>query len=92
MASAPASFSLKGAYPNPFNPTATINFTLPEMAKVSLNVYDVQGRQVAQLVNGLRQAGNHQVTFDGSNLASGVYLYTLTAGSHTATGKMMLMK
>ena len=90
--SAPSSFTVAGASPNPFNPTTTISFTLPEMAKVTLNVFDVSGRQVAQVVNGLREAGTHQVTFDGSNLASGVYLYTITASNHTATGKMVLMK
>jgi hypothetical protein len=89
---APASFGLVGATPNPFNPTTTISFTLPEASRVTLNVFDVSGRQVAQLVNGLRAAGAHQVTFDGSSLSSGVYLYTLTAGSQTATGKMVLMK
>jgi len=89
---APASFSLIGATPNPFNPITTISFTLPEASRVTLNVFDVSGRQVAQLVNGLRAAGAHQVSFDGSNLSSGVYLYTLTAGSQTATGKMVLLK
>jgi hypothetical protein len=90
--SSPMAFNLVGASPNPFNPTATISFTLPEASRVTLNVFDVSGRQVAQLVNGLRAAGVHQVTFDGSNLTSGVYLYTLTAGSQTATGKLVLLK
>jgi hypothetical protein len=88
----PSAFNLIGATPNPFNPTTTLSFSLPEAVKVSLNVYDVQGRLVAQLVNGLREVGTHQVTFDGSNLASGMYLYRLTAGSNHATGKMVLMK
>jgi tetratricopeptide (TPR) repeat protein len=88
----PDAFSVKAAYPNPFNPATTLSFSLPEVAKVTLNVFDVQGRLVATLVNGLREAGQHQVTFDGSNLSSGVYLYTLQAGSHSATGKMVLMK
>jgi hypothetical protein len=87
-----AKFALVGNSPNPFNPTTTISFTLPEVSRVTLNVYDVAGRQVAQLVNGTREAGSHEVIFDGSNLASGLYLYTLTAGSHSATGKMMLIK
>ncbi len=92
LASTPASFAMVGANPNPFNPATTLSFSLPEIAKVTLNVFDVQGRLVATLVNGLREAGQHQVTFDGSNLSSGVYLYTLQAGSHSATGKMVLMK
>ncbi len=78
--------------PNPFNPAATINFTLPQAAHMSLSVYDLNGRLVSELLNGLREAGQHQVTFDGSNLSSGVYLYTLQAGSYSATGKMVLMK
>jgi hypothetical protein len=80
------------ATPNPFNPVATIHFNLPEATRVTLNVYDVSGRLVAQLINGLTGAGSHQATFDGSHLASGVYLYRLTAGSKSATGKMVLMK
>jgi hypothetical protein len=90
--SAPAVFALKGATPNPFNPTTTISFALPLAAQVNLKVFDLQGRQVADLVNGYREAGQHQVTFDGSNLASGIYLYTLNAGSNVASGKMMLLK
>jgi flagellar hook assembly protein FlgD len=78
--------------PNPFNPTTAISYQLSANSYVSLKVYDITGRLVATLVDGLREAGAQQVTFDGSNLASGIYLYELTAGSHSATGKMMLMK
>jgi hypothetical protein len=90
--STPMAFNVVGATPNPFNPTTTISFTLPEASRVTLNVYDISGRQVAQLVNGLRDAGLQQVTFDGSSLSSGVYLYTLKAGSQIATGKLALVK
>jgi hypothetical protein len=90
-ASIPSGLEL-GISPNPFNPTTTISFTLPEASRVTLNVYDVSGRQVAQLVDGLRDAGQHSVTFDGSALASGVYLYRLTAGANSFTGKLMLLK
>jgi hypothetical protein len=90
--SIPTAFSLKGAYPNPFNPSTTIGFSLPEAANVNLTVFDVSGRVVAEVVNGYRPAGYHHVSFDGSNLASGIYLYKLTAGSHKASGKMVLMK
>jgi len=89
---APASYSLEGAYPNPFNPTTMIRYAIPEAAKVTLTVYDIQGRQVAELVNGFRQAGSHNVTFDASHLASGVYLYRLSSSNFTAVGKMMLVK
>ena len=78
--------------PNPFNPSTTIRFDLPAAGQVSLAVYDVSGRLVATLADGLRQAGAHEVTFDGSGLASGVYLYRISAGQRTATGKMVLLK
>ncbi|MFH1734976.1 MAG: spondin domain-containing protein, partial [bacterium] len=81
---APSTYALEGAFPNPFNPTTTIRFAIPEEAKVTLTVFDVQGRQIAELVNSFRQAGSHNVTFDASNLASGVYLYRLEmSGSGT---------
>jgi hypothetical protein len=86
------SFNFFPPSPNPFNPTTTISFSLPEASVVNLVVYDTNGRQVAQLVNGLQPAGQHQVTFDGSSLPSGLYLYRLTAGQNTAAGKMVLLK
>lgn len=85
-------FEVNQPAPNPFNPTITFSFTLPEAQRVGLNVYDMQGRLVDILVNGLRPAGEYRVIFDGSNLPSGMYLYTLTAGTHMATGKMVLLK
>lgn len=91
-ASAPSEFKLQGASPNPFNPTTTIRFQMPQAGLVNLKVYDMAGRLVATLVNGMREAGGHEVTFDGSNLSSGVYLYSLTAGAYSATGKMILAK
>jgi hypothetical protein len=78
--------------PNPFNPITTLSFTLPEVTTVTLKVYDLQGNVAATLVDGLRDAGQHRVTFDGSNLASGVYFYRLLAGNTTLTGKLMLLK
>jgi hypothetical protein len=92
MVSLPASFSLASVHPNPFNPSTTINFTLPQAGHVSLAIYDLTGRLVIELVNGHREGGVHEVTFDGSHLASGVYLYTLSAGQNHATGKMVLLK
>jgi hypothetical protein len=88
----PSTHTVLGNYPNPFNPSTTISYTLNLSGNAQLTVYDLGGRQVAQLVNGYRQAGNHSVTFDGSNLASGVYVYTLSANGQTATAKMVLMK
>ncbi|MBU0518150.1 T9SS type A sorting domain-containing protein [bacterium] len=88
----PANFAIVGVYPNPFNPTTTFSYQLPEAAHVSLAVYDLSGRLVANLVDGLRTAGSHDVTFDGSGLASGVYIYHLEAGTYQANGKMVMMK
>ncbi len=88
----PGEFTLLSAYPNPFNPTTNISFALPQAAKVSLSVYDVSGRLVATLVDGWRDAGMHDAVFDASALASGVYVYRLSAGDVTMQNKMVLMK
>ncbi len=85
-------YNLSSAYPNPFNPETTISYALPQNSKVQLTVYDLTGSQITTLVDGWRSAGMHEVTFDGSNLASGVYLYRLEAGDFHADGKMILMK
>jgi hypothetical protein len=90
---APAEIGLKPAYPNPFNPTTTISFNLPQASNVNLSVYDINGREVATLVNDeWRGAGAYEVTFDGSEFASGTYLYLLQAGDQSVTGMMMLVK
>lgn len=88
----PERFLLSPAYPNPFNPITTIGFALPQAARVSLIVYDVSGRIVATLVNGWREAGNHEVTFDAGELPSGVYLAKLEAGNFSAVQKLVLLK
>ncbi len=81
-------------YPNPFNPTTVIRFDLPHAAKVKLDVFDVGGRRVGVDLASTRvySPGAHEITFDGSGLPSGVYIYRLTAGEYTASGKMVLMK
>ncbi len=94
---APTELVLLGAYPNPFNPTTAISYQLSVPSLTKLTVYDVNGRLVTELVNGWRDAGVHEVTFDGSNAASGIYLYELhVSGSgatpNTETGKMVLVK
>ncbi|MCX6639367.1 MAG: T9SS type A sorting domain-containing protein [bacterium] len=90
---------LLGISPNPFNPTTTLSFELPAASFVTLSVYDISGRKVVDLVNGKRDAGSQEVTFDGLTLASGVYLYKLEAsdpvtgtGTTTICGKIVLMK
>jgi hypothetical protein len=85
-------FHLGAPTPNPFNPTTSLSYTLPEAATVNLQVFDLSGRIVATIVSGLQAAGSHAVTFDGSGLASGVYLYHLQAGERLAVGKMLLLK
>lgn len=88
----PVEFALNPAYPNPFNPTTSISFSLPEAEHVSLNVFDINGRQVASLVNGAMNAGSHSASFDAANLSSGLYFARMTAGSFSASQKLVLMK
>ncbi|TKJ40997.1 hypothetical protein CEE37_04855 [candidate division LCP-89 bacterium B3_LCP] len=88
----PVEFACKGAYPNPFNPTTVISYQLHDANLVHLVVYDLSGRKVADLVNGWRDAGVHEVTFNGSDLASGIYIYNLTTSDYNASGKMVLVK
>jgi predicted outer membrane repeat protein len=88
----PHVFKLNAPSPNPFNPTTTLSFSIPEAGQVQLKVYNLQGRQVATLVDGFRSEGVHEITFDGRGLASGVYIYTLTAGQAAASGRITLLK
>jgi hypothetical protein len=85
-------YALMGAHPNPFNPTTTISYQLSARSRIHLAVYDLSGRKVTDLINGWRDAGVHEVTFDGSQLPSGVYLYRLKVGNFNVSGKMVLMK
>ena len=93
----PNEIHLMSAHPNPFNPTTTIRFELPEACWVKLEVFDLAGRIIGSaqgrpLRDGLIEAGSHQVAFDGSGLASGIYLCRLTAGSWSQTQKLVLLK
>ncbi len=88
----PLDFALNQNYPNPFNPTTTISFDLPEAAQTLLSIYTVTGQLVSVLINENRSAGTHVVSFDGSNLSSGMYIYRLDAGEFSQTRKMMLVK
>ena len=90
--SLPQSYSLQQNYPNPFNPTTVIRYRLSSSGHVMLVVYDLLGREIAALVDADQPAGNYSVTFDGSRLSSGVYLYRLEAGNHLFTKEMLLLK
>lgn len=90
--SVPEGFELSQNYPNPFNPSTVISYKLAANSLVTLKVYDITGREIATLINGQKTAGDHQVTFDASGLASGIYIYRLQSGSNTLTRKMMLIK
>ncbi len=88
----PTAFTVEQNYPNPFNPSTTIRFALPMESQVSLKVYDLLGQLVATIQEGMMNAGTHTLTFDASNLPSGLYLYTVQAGGFTSSRKMLLLK
>jgi hypothetical protein len=88
----PATFALMQNYPNPFNPSTVIAYQLPVVSTVTLKIYDMLGREVKTLVNDRQAPGLHSVTFNAINLASGVYLYRLQAGSYTETKRFVLLK
>lgn len=88
----PLEFALEPNFPNPFNPTTQIRWSLDTGRETTLKVYDVLGREVAVLVDGFLPAGRHQVTFDATGLTSGVYMYRLQSGTQVRTGKMTLLK
>ena len=93
----PTSFVLHPNYPNPFNPTTTLRYDLPERSEVTLMIYDILGREVRALVRGMEQPGRKSVTWDGTNdlgqkVSAGVYLYRIQAGDFTQTRKMVLLR
>jgi len=88
----PKAYTLKQNYPNPFNPTTKISFSVPEANNVKLVVYNLLGQKVATLVNQFVNAGSYNVNFDATDLPSGTYVYSITAGNFSSVKKMMLLK
>ena len=88
----PDMFYLYQNYPQPFNPSTTIKFQVPTISFVTLKIFDALGREIAVLINEVKEAGTFEVEFDGSDLTSGIYFYTLKAGGYTNTKKMSLIK
>jgi hypothetical protein len=85
-------FELAQNYPNPFNPSTTIKYSIPDQSFVTIKVFDVLGNEIVKLVNEEKDAGIHQINFNASNLSSGIYYYSISAGNFSATKKFMLMK
>jgi Secretion system C-terminal sorting domain len=88
----PNTYSLSQNFPNPMNPSTTIKYQIPQSGNVSLKVFDILGAEVATLVNEVQNEGRYEVNFDGSNLASGVYIYRLQVNDFVDSKKMILMK
>lgn len=88
----PAAFGLNQNYPNPFNPSTTISYNLPKSGNVTLKVYDILGKEIAQLVNEMQSPGHHRVEFNSSNLTGGIYFYQLSTDSFLETKKMILLR
>ncbi|MFC1569427.1 LamG-like jellyroll fold domain-containing protein [bacterium] len=87
-----SSYQLAQNYPNPFNPETSIKFDIPESSHVKLSVFNIDGQEMAVLVDDFRNAGTYSALFNGSNLTSGVYFYRLEANGHNTTKRMILMK
>lgn len=85
-------YSLEQNYPNPFNPSTTIKYSIPQAGIVTIKVCDVLGKETAKVVNKFMEAGNYKINIDAGKLSSGIYFYTITAGSFTKTLKMMVLK
>ncbi|MHB8851857.1 MAG: T9SS type A sorting domain-containing protein [Ignavibacteriaceae bacterium] len=94
----PTSFTLYQNYPNPFNPSTVIRFALPFDSKVKLDIYNILGQRIAELINNVENAGYHEVVWNAANLASGVYIYRIEAASNSGRNiysdvkKMIMIK
>jgi len=92
VTNAPDDFSLSQNYPNPFNPFTKIRFSIPQSENVTLKIYDVIGNRVATIVDEMKSSGDYNIIFNAEEFSSGVYYYSLEAGSYVATKKMTLLK
>jgi hypothetical protein len=90
--SIPEGYALNQNYPNPFNPTTNFTYEISKAGFVSIKIYDILGREVATLVNEVKQAGSFAATWNAINAGSGIYFCKMQSGSFTATKKMILMK
>ena len=88
----PTKFSLEQNFPNPFNPSTKIKYSIPQSSYVAVKVYDVLGNEIETLVNEEKPAGTYEVTWFAENLPSGVYFYKMTGGNYSETKKMLLLK
>lgn len=90
--SIPSTLAVQQNYPNPFNPTTIISFSIPQRCHITLKVYNALGREVISLIDEQKEPGYYSVSFDASQLASGVYFYRLTSDTYSKTRKMILLK
>jgi len=88
----PSEIKLLPAYPNPFNPMTNISFVMEEENNIKLSIFDIRGREVDILVNGLKGSGEHTIIWDAADFASGIYYIHITADNHVETQKIMLIK
>ncbi len=88
----PTTFALLPAYPNPFNPSTTLRYDVPEASLVRITVFDVLGREIAMLVNEEHTAGHHEIAFDAQGLPSGLYLARMGAGATLQIQRLTLLK
>ncbi|MBK7106244.1 MAG: caspase family protein [Ignavibacteriae bacterium] len=88
----PSEYYLHANYPNPFNPSSTINYIVKEIGNVNITIYDALGRKVKELVNEIKEPGSYNVKFDGSDLATGIYIYTMRVNNFFESKKMILNK
>ncbi len=88
----PSEFALDQNYPNPFNPSTIINFSISKSEFVTMKIYNALGQEVSTVVNEFLNAGSYKVNFNAENLASGMYIYKITAGNFVSAKKMLLLK